>query len=900
MDNSVLRISNNERALVGTGFVIDSDDNGVFVATCGHVVNDCGKNILVEGNGAQLIINAYDDGLDLAVLYVTGLNKYPLPVMVNKLADRVNVIGYSTLMGDPKKEAINKISVKTKIEVTKKPNFSVASIRLYPKEAISSGYSGSPVICNSTNNVIGIVNIQVGEDTNYAICAKHLLDIYSVKNPKVEDIRTKSKAKKELTTEISHEEYICIKKEFENSLSSSLKSFSTQKKVWIEPRLHKDNEDSGIKICNSIKISVDDIIDNPTSLVVNGRQQFGLTCLSHYLVKKAWLRDEPSLWLYIDANDLKATSGGIKKHLAKKTKKLGLSVDDVECVILDEFSGNVKDASKILHELCSVCEGLPIVVMKTTTENPMLNESTEISNCRKFDALYLWALPRIDVRQVVSEYNNEQYVGDENTVVSKIVSDLEFLNIPRTALNCLTILKIYEIEFDDSPVNRTEMMHRVLYLLFNIDDIPQYKNRPDLKDTEHILGYFCGNLILSNNYYFSREWFLDELNAFCESNEIDIETQVIFDVLYTNNIIVNRGLGFCFKFSYWVFYFAAHHMCHKKEFADFILSEMAYVSYPELIEFYTGIDRRREDALTILTKDIRVTREVVDKKCGLPKEFNIYDMAKWTPTEDQIEYMHEEVANGALNSNLPEAIKDQYADKTYNRARPLSQSIHTILESYSLLRLMRTTDAGCKALRNSDYSSPAIRHLLLKEILLGWEMLIKVLIVLSPVMADKGYAQLEGASFKLIDDDFHGTQEEKFFQIIQMLPSNVVRWYRDDLFSKKMAPLLYKFIKNEESDLLKHVLNLLIVNKRPKGWDSHIAGFIFAEDKNSFYLSDIYQTLRAEYEYNFMSDNALSTLGDLIKKTAAKHQKGFNKKGIKVIKNKSFDHCVPFRDIAPE
>jgi len=336
-------------------------------------------------------------------------------------------------------------------------------------------------------------------------------------------------------------------------------------------------------------------------------------------------------------------------------------------------------------------------------------------------------------------------------------------------------------------------------------------------------------------------------------------------------------------------------MHHNTRFAEFILDKMNYAAYPELIEFYTGIDRRRDNALKIIEADIRETCDLVEKKCGLPVEFNIYDLAQWIPSSENIEEMHEEVASGALSSNLPESVKDEYADQGYNRSRPLNQSIHQILEEYSLLRLMKGVQAGCKALRNSDYSEPETRHALLQQILRSWEQIIKVLIVLTPVMSKDGYAKLEGATF-ILHGKFNGTDEEKFNQIIQLLPINVVNWYRDDLFSKKMGPLLFKHINDEENSLIRHVLNLLVVNKRPKGWEDHIEKYIVSENKNSFYLLDIYSTLRAEYQYSFARPGELNSLSKLIKMSVAKHKLGIKKPGRKVLKDEKLSAVLPVRD----
>ena len=119
-----------------------------------------------------------------------------------------------------------------------------------------------------------------------------------------------------------------------------------------------------------------------------------------------------------------------------------------------------------------------------------------------------------------------------------------------------------------SPVNRTELIDRILFLLFNIDDIPTYKVRPDLKDCEYVLGYFCETMIRENKYVFTRQEFLECLHSFCEEKIIELDIQVVFDVLHRNNILVERGGFFCFRFTYWIFYFTAQRMHHDEIFSQ--------------------------------------------------------------------------------------------------------------------------------------------------------------------------------------------------------------------------------------------------------------------------------------------------------------------------------------------
>src|SRR5207249_867128 len=109
------------------------------------------------------------------------------------------------------------------------------------------------------------------------------------------------------------------------------------------------------------------------------------------------------------------------------------------------------------------------------------------------------------IRELVIAYIEGLDALDEDLVTKRITEDIDALNIHRTPLNCFFLLKLAEQAFDDSPVNRTEVIHRVLYLLFyQFDKIPRYATRPDLKDCEYALGYFCEGLVKSGKSTFTK------------------------------------------------------------------------------------------------------------------------------------------------------------------------------------------------------------------------------------------------------------------------------------------------------------------------------------------------------------------------------------------------------------
>jgi hypothetical protein len=601
----------------------------------------------------------------------------------------------------------------------------------------------------------------------------------------------------------------------------------------------------------------------------------------------------PSFWLYLDSNNLKPHRKEIDKSVNKILKSVGLKFEDIECVILDEFSSSIKDSGRLLKEVSDYFEEKPLILICSSDENPLVNERLE--QPREFTMLHLWSLDRKEVRNLVSNYNSERVIEEETRVLNKVVNDLEALNIPRTPQNCLTILKISEREFDDSPVNRAEMIGRVLHLLFNVDDIPNYKTRPDLKDTEFTLGFFCEKIIKTKKIYFTRENFINDLSDFCSDNEIDLEVNIIFDILMDNNIVIQRYEGFCLKFTYWVYYFAAHRMLHDIEFSKYILKDFNYIHYPEIIEFYTGIDRRRADAVKIITDDLNSIELIVSDKCRLPEEFDVYQLARWLPTDNQLGLIEKEISDGVAASKLPTVIKDEYADRNYNRVTPMVQNFSHILEEYSLLRLMQGIKSGSLALRNSDFVDKDLKHKLLDSILQGIKQLTNILVVLSPILARNNQANLEGATFELTGA-FSEIPDRKLNQIITCIPSNMINWYVDQLFSQKMGTLIENKMDQELDHYKKHYLALMIITKRPKNWEKAIGEYILSEDKNSFYLMNVIDCLKAEYKFSYISESEVSKLGSLIKLCLGKHNQLIKKLSVSKARNLP-DDMLPEREV---
>ncbi|MBP9883872.1 MAG: hypothetical protein KBF32_10735 [Chitinophagales bacterium] len=369
-----------------------------------------------------------------------------------------------------------------------------------------------------------------------------------------------------------------IRAKLKDKLNKALQAFSSQPIIWLEPVLSNTNEISQNPDENFTKrINISDLIENPVSSIINAPPQFGMTCLAHHMVCEAW--EKGDLWLYIDSDEAK--SHNINKAIIHETEILGMKVNTVKALILDSWNNYEIDSLKKLKTISESFKDIPIIVMHRIEDTKFLREKHDIEIERKFNQLFLLALPRTQIRKAVAEYNKIKGIGAEDKLLTKVISDLEVLNIHRTAMNCFTLLKVAEKYFDESPINRTDMIEKVLFVLFNMDGLPRYKTKPDLKDCEFVLGKYCERMIKNQRYSFSREEFIKELKSYCSEKLIDLEVELVFDILIANNIIVKHEIEFGFRSSFWIYYFAARRMHSEPLFAEYVFSSKIYISCPE-------------------------------------------------------------------------------------------------------------------------------------------------------------------------------------------------------------------------------------------------------------------------------------------------------------------------------
>ena len=180
MRNSIVNIESVSNNSFGTGFVIDSDEKGIYILTCAHVVDDV-ETPVVENVLAKVV--AKGSFVDMAVLYVSKLHLEALSLQTDTCENLdVEVIGFSSFNQNlTQKKHINATLYRELIELHSKEDdlfYTVRKIKANDGFNFDRGNSGSPVICKDSGNVIAMISNKEGSDIGYAINIANIKEVW--------------------------------------------------------------------------------------------------------------------------------------------------------------------------------------------------------------------------------------------------------------------------------------------------------------------------------------------------------------------------------------------------------------------------------------------------------------------------------------------------------------------------------------------------------------------------------------------------------------------------------------------------------------------------------------------------------------------------------------------------
>lgn len=667
----------------------------------------------------------------------------------------------------------------------------------------------------------------------------------------------------------------------ENAFNEAATCFSNYSGTWADRDF--SNQPENVKSENEAVIrSVDEIALSDDDCLICAPINFGLTCVGRKLCLQRYILSEgEDLYIYI-SGDVQSHKSAVEEYLSQELRKLGADQNKVKGVVIDDVDYD-KSTKRLLKSIREISSEWRVIALNSRDDVAGLQYIGRENIFEGMAVLYLWSMSRSSVRRLICNSVGEYHLIPEDALVAKVLSDLDALNIHRTPFNCLTLVKINENQVDETPVNRTEMIRRVLTLYFNqFSAIPKYGNRPDLLDCENILGYFAEYLMRLGQTSFKKEEFFEKIIGFAKKQKLPVDADVLFLFLSTEKLIVRKDNNvFEFRHAYWLYFFAAHRMHHDHDFAEYILSNRNYAAYPEIMEFYSGLDRRRVDAVKQTSKDLEVLNREFEDRSGLSASFNLYECLKWKPTDESLQEMEKELDCTVNDLDLLQE-EDVEKDKVYDRTRAYNQKVTRFIKESTLLELVQATRGAARVLRNSDYVNPEERQKLLVQVLLGWKHVTQVLMLIMPILARDRVAGYEGMNFYL-QDGFSKDHGACTREILVALPYNVVNWYGEDLYSKKLGVLVSEYAETCECPIIGMLIRRVCIEQKCEGWEDVMRKYVNMENKESFYLFDTYNSLKDSLKRPHNNAKMISEIKQMAALAIARMGSGKDKPHKKVI-----------------
>lgn len=641
-----------------------------------------------------------------------------------------------------------------------------------------------------------------------------------------------------------------------------------------------------------------DVLTMTDNLQIQAPSQFGLTSYARYLSYVAW-KNYKLPYVYHNLKDLNQHK--IEDTIEDDAVFYGVNKEDIKCWLIDDWEETSQMCVSFMEKLSKAAPNLRIIFLTHFQEEQALEGADSIASHKGFKQLYLQPMSKGSVREIVKEFNEAMCIASNDEVLERVLADMQDMNEHRTPVNCLQLMLAYKKQFEKRPINRYAILKLVLQSLFDNMEQLVYGDALDEDECTYILGHFVEGLFRNNKFTFTENEFVSTCSSFAKQKYMTTKVPQLLQVLRDSQIIISKGGVYAnilqFRFANWLCYFAAQQMKTDEEFFKYMIEQQKALYHPEIIEYYTGIDKKCDDLAKMINDELVAATEKAKTAIGAPIDFNIYSALKWKLSEATCNKSDEELAKSLQETKLPDSYKDAMADENYDAIRPYVQDIGEVLDKYYVRNLMDIVKSAGRCLRNAIKIEPELKELLLINIISAWKEIINVLVLLTPILANNGYVGIGGARFRLTKN-FSKDLKECRQEIITMIPYNIAIWYLDDIFSDKLMALFESYMKEEMmslesekvevSQLEKHILALMIIRAQPSDWRTRIQEYIGTIDKNSYYLGDLFSCLRHNYVTQGMSDNGYRATLQLYKMCLAKHRTGVRNPSLSTIQGQKY------------
>jgi hypothetical protein len=503
-------------------------------------------------------------------------------------------------------------------------------------------------------------------------------------------------------------------------------------------------------------VAFDNIVSEDKNVILVAAPEYGRTTvlkeITYQLCEKAGTLAFPRIPILVDFSDIKHNVDAMLRLMKARTGDLPESVD-VEsllklgyvCVLVDDVVFSDQRRMMILRDFVSRYPKVRYIFSSPKNSAAPFGAHVVPETPIHFEFIELCVLRRREMRQLVQKFGGE---ADVDTVLDRLQSEFQEINLPFTAANGSILMLIYEEQSGFRPINRSVLIEQFIDTTLRKAAIDQSRRETfDYANKTALLAHVAGWMAVEDDYTPHTEAVRSEMRNYLDNLGLNVHLDQLIAEFFSARILVKRpDQRMSFRYRSVLEYFIAMQMRDKGDFKSWVMDESRYLQFINEIHYYSG-KLRNDHALVgeIGQRFQKIVSEIeeTDGKIDI-KQLEVLQL-NTKEGDASVDELAQQLSMPPLNpaerdaeleADLPRDVEDR---QTVFRPRieDLKQKLMVALFLYS------------GALKNMELMEDHLKRKHLAEIWKGWSIFLHISLSVVPLLAHHRRLRINGVLYEI-------------------------------------------------------------------------------------------------------------------------------------------------------